>query len=287
MAIQSDNTALSKGDLKAYHERILPYLGGNFMMQTAVSDYYSTDEKVVGIWIDGKPIYQKVIPVTLTSALRYEVNHNVPNLEHFISISGIIYALDKTITYGNFCVPLPCLDLNSNPENAGEILIDENEKIILAFKGNWTGWTAFIKIKYTKTTDTATSALTTPGAYDLNRPDLWPANKEIFFGNGLYGYRYKKTDFNVTAGTIKDEIIFSSTTSNFRIISSGGQFGSTGAYQILGGDFVHNSNGTLKHMMGCTMFRSGDGANPFYIRIVNVDWSVPVTQCDVWVTYTK
>ena len=63
MAIQNDNTILCKGDLKAYHEKILPYLGGNFMLGTNVSDYYSTDEKIVGVWTNGKPIYKKTFTV--------------------------------------------------------------------------------------------------------------------------------------------------------------------------------------------------------------------------------
>ena len=65
MAIQDDNTILSKADLKAYHQKILPYLGGNMMMSTNVSDSYSTDEKVVGVWLDGKPLYQKTFATTV------------------------------------------------------------------------------------------------------------------------------------------------------------------------------------------------------------------------------
>ena len=34
MAIQDDKTLLCKGDLKAYHESISPYLGGNLMLGT-------------------------------------------------------------------------------------------------------------------------------------------------------------------------------------------------------------------------------------------------------------
>lgn len=50
MAIQNDNTLVTKGDLKnLYSNKILPYLGGNFALATNVSDYYSTDEKLVGL----------------------------------------------------------------------------------------------------------------------------------------------------------------------------------------------------------------------------------------------
>ena len=36
----------------------------------ASSEVYSTDETEVGTWIDGKPIYQKVVPVTLSSTVK-------------------------------------------------------------------------------------------------------------------------------------------------------------------------------------------------------------------------
>lgn len=39
------------------------------MYQTMFSNNYSTTEKVVGKWIDGKPVYQKTI--TLSSALKF------------------------------------------------------------------------------------------------------------------------------------------------------------------------------------------------------------------------
>lgn len=45
-----------------YHESILPYLNGQVPVIANKFDktnLYSTDEKIVGTWIDGKPLYQK------------------------------------------------------------------------------------------------------------------------------------------------------------------------------------------------------------------------------------
>ena len=36
----------------------------------ASSEVYSTDEIEIGTWIDGKPIYQKVVRVTLSSTAK-------------------------------------------------------------------------------------------------------------------------------------------------------------------------------------------------------------------------
>jgi len=62
------------------------------LYQTQFSDNYSTEEKVVGKWVDGKPIYQKTITdisiaFPWTSQKRGEASMDavVNNVEHFIS----------------------------------------------------------------------------------------------------------------------------------------------------------------------------------------------------------
>lgn len=44
---------------------------------------YSTEEKIVGTWIDGKPIYRKVISSTLSDPLTglVTVEHNIQNID--------------------------------------------------------------------------------------------------------------------------------------------------------------------------------------------------------------
>ena len=50
--------------IQDYHKQILPYLNGSFPTPIAnkfdKANMYSTDEQIVGRWIDGKPIYQIV-----------------------------------------------------------------------------------------------------------------------------------------------------------------------------------------------------------------------------------
>ena len=205
MAIQSDETLVTKGDLKTlYIDKILPYLGGNMMMQTGVSDYYSTDEKCIGIWIDGKPLYQKVIDcggVPKSSVKNVPVDTTI--MESIVYIYFVNSGLNTTA--GNaFAYPIPFVDKNNTAANNIEAYLDGGS---IKIKTN-TSWgdqaNVYVTIKYTKRADTATSALTTPGCYDINRPDLWPNNKEIFFGNGLYGYRStgvaSSTSMKINAG---------------------------------------------------------------------------------------
>lgn len=179
MAIQDDNTILNKGDLKAYHERIAPMLGGTFMVGTNNSDYYSTDEKVVGVWTDGKPVYQK----TLFYA-------SLPQMSTTPLLTGVDTITNFFQVHARDGVP-ECEDsfYNSSTDYFFALPVANNGNFYIYYKTSRTvtDWT--ITIQYTKTTDAAGSATTTPGAYDINFPNTWPANTEIFFGNGMYGYR--------------------------------------------------------------------------------------------------
>lgn len=189
MAIQNDNTLVTKGDLKnLYSNKILPYLGGNFALATNVSDYYSTDEKIVGVWVDGKPLYQKTIidtmPDNATSGtmVNKKIDVSSLNIDRFAKWFGMM----KTST--GWCM-LPHVDGSCNVTNG--LNYGDSDSALWLRNGNafYNGATTYVTIQYTKTTDSVGSAATVPGCYDLNRPDLWPTNQEIFFGNGLYGYR--------------------------------------------------------------------------------------------------
>ena len=51
---------------------------------------YSTEEQVVGTWIDGKPIYQKTITGTISALGTWnEYNHGISNLGTCVDIKGI------------------------------------------------------------------------------------------------------------------------------------------------------------------------------------------------------
>lgn len=55
---------------------------------------YSTTETVVGTWINGKPIYRKVIVLESGTihAGYYEYNHNISNLDKVLNIYGMCYS---------------------------------------------------------------------------------------------------------------------------------------------------------------------------------------------------
>ena len=110
---------------------------------------YSTEEQVVGTWIDGKPLYQKTFNY---GALPNNTYKDYPvgdmSVDSVINISGI--ALSSTEIK-----PLPY----SHADSAAPIMLDfrgnntNNPYIRIYTKGNYSGFTGYVTIQYTKTTD--------------------------------------------------------------------------------------------------------------------------------------
>lgn len=67
---------------------------------------YSTSEQVIGTWIDGKPIYRKVINSVLNgtyieSGYRFTwINDGVNNIDTIKDVSGLIIYSDRTSPIG-------------------------------------------------------------------------------------------------------------------------------------------------------------------------------------------
>jgi hypothetical protein len=287
MAIQDDKTILSKQDLKEYHNRILPYLGGNMMMSTNVATYYDENEKIIGSY-NGKPLYQKTFTRTAPTCTTDGVEANVGNLPLGFRLDTLVDAESIITNTVGIARPLPNLKFQDNKLKLVRywVYTDSAEDIAqrntYGFVNSWTqenGGTIKLTLRYTKATDTANSALTTPGCYDLNRPDLWPANKEIFFGNGVYGYRAKGT---ITAAPDTRSItVFNSSNRTAKIINSGGYYTTTDAEYITLGAYPSGKNALYK----MSMIVSNSETGLFLVSIDNGARSN--SPYDVWVTYKK
>ena len=67
-------------------------------LKSSTYDVYSTNETVVGTWIDGKPIYRKVIKFPV-------IKHNMTvltNVDHIINVSGYFTCTDAMQHQYNF-----------------------------------------------------------------------------------------------------------------------------------------------------------------------------------------
>jgi hypothetical protein len=296
MAIQDDKTILSKQDLKEYHNRILPYLGGNMMMSTNVATYYDENEKIIGSY-NGKPLYQKTFTRTAPTCTTDGVEANVGNLPLGFRLDTLVDAESIITNTVGIARPLPNLKFQDNKLKLVRYWVytdsaeDTAQRNTYGFVNSWTqenGGTIKLTLRYTKATDTANSALTTPGCYDLNRPDLWPANKEIFFSNGLYG---RRCTGNLPATAVNSGCtvsLFSSQSSSIKIVNMGGGF------NVLG---VHDNNYSLGYITQDTSpFNLITNTVLFYssskvmrLRIATGPYTNLTTDntYDVWVTYKK
>lgn len=106
-------------------------------------EVYSTGEKVIGTWIDGKPIYQKVVTVTLPSTEQSWVivkSGVISNLSSLISIRGW-FKQDNEY----FMVPM------GEGQYFVAFKVQSNGDILCNRKG-WSAVTTYLILEYTKTT---------------------------------------------------------------------------------------------------------------------------------------
>lgn len=109
---------------------------------------YSTEEKQIGYWIDGKPLYRKVLNVgALLDTANKSIPINVSDLDKIINMYGYSYN-------GSVFIPLPYPHTTSL---SSQITISFNVDTNYLIVGTGSDRTAFtetyVTIEYTKTTD--------------------------------------------------------------------------------------------------------------------------------------
>lgn len=120
---------------------------------TNTNENYSTEEQVVGTWINGKPIYRKVVPVTLPSGTsNTSTAHGISNMDTLVNYSLTWYDSLDGAWYDRFRLWEEsygiAIEMNINGTNIN----------IHANKTNTIDWTsrtskAYATLEYTKTTD--------------------------------------------------------------------------------------------------------------------------------------
>lgn len=113
---------------------------------------YSTEEIVIGKWIDGKPLYQKVITFDNTISISYDDNtfiHNISNIDIIFVKNAFVYSKNEKRFYS-----IPVTLYNSNTATDDLNIMVDREKINFYVKSGWnTAWQKVIILNYTKTTD--------------------------------------------------------------------------------------------------------------------------------------
>lgn len=108
---------------------------------------FSTTEKAIGTWINGKPLYRKVFDTgTLPNNTTKYVAHGISNLKNIIHIYG---AAKNTANGITFPLPFP-----STQANAPIYVYVDNYNIIIGTATDRTVFKeSYIVLEYTKTTD--------------------------------------------------------------------------------------------------------------------------------------
>lgn len=117
---------------------------------------YSTEEREIGVWTDGKPLYEKTIDCgALPNNTTKTVSHGISNFEHMVGYSGVAFMPNIND------IPIPFVHNASLGDNVC-FFIDSSE-ITLRTSSDKSGYTAsYITLRYTKTSDVAGSGTWTP-----------------------------------------------------------------------------------------------------------------------------
>ena len=157
MSLTNPNSLVTEERLNQFYGQILPYLGGMpdvLANKFSKSDLYSTSEKLIGVWTDGKPLYQIVVELDSTSFpnnATKTIDTGVSGVDNVISLLG--FAKDAS----GYVIPLPyassdgkSLDLYAN--------CSSNLTAYLRATKNYSGYSSgALIVQYTKTSDSAIS----------------------------------------------------------------------------------------------------------------------------------
>ena len=124
---------------------------------------YSTEEVFTGsYWIDGKKIYRKTINCgTLPNSTTKNVSFTISNLDKGVKLYGFANSSSGT------CIPLPYYNTDGN---GVQIWFDSN-KIFIRDTANWSPYTGYVTLEYTKTTDTATRSIPTEETREIDEEE--------------------------------------------------------------------------------------------------------------------
>lgn len=127
------------------------------------SDVYSTEETVVGTWIDGKPIYRKVYVTTSSSTAVNVADTSSYNVDVCVKLYGIIQSSQTSAKHKQKIG-------DGNVNGSASLWIRDSGHIAMVAKGGtsspaiYDGQPVIITFEYTKTTDTATIAIPSAAA---------------------------------------------------------------------------------------------------------------------------
>ena len=111
-------------------------------VETFVS--YSTTEKKIGTWIDGKPLYRKVFTIGNVGTSSSATLGTISNLDTVIKLNGACYS-------GSLWLPIPRTHA-SNVQYQNQVYIDNGTVTVATGTGSNMS-KGYVIVEYTKITD--------------------------------------------------------------------------------------------------------------------------------------
>ena len=171
---------------------------------------YSEEEREIGIWKDGKPLYEKMIVANVT-ANQFSIDVSDLNIDNVIVNDGFIVQTNGNIV----CEPYG----SSNYDYAISYYNNNNIKCSYAGAYNTTTWN--IRIRYTKTTDAPGSGSWT----NQGVPAVHFSTDEKIIGTWVDGSTLYERTILVSSGTINGnggtKVIFTDTNIKRMVTSFG------------------------------------------------------------------
>lgn len=109
-------------------------------------EIYSTEEQVIGKWIDGKPIYRKVFTGTTNGSDNTIITKTTLNIDKLTNSSGILYNSAVQINIGKS-------ESIGNTNGNTRVWINNGNVVLTVGSDLTTGFSYIAVLEYTKTTD--------------------------------------------------------------------------------------------------------------------------------------
>ena len=177
---------------------------------------YSEEEREIGVWTDGKPLYEKTIhPTSLSSGLN-SINHNISNFGMLVDFKGVC-------TFNNQDTWLVIPYVSDSSQYYIYASNVTTSSFVIGFGGGFTAIdNCYVTLRYTKSTDTAGSGTWTPQGI----PAVHYSEEEQVVGTWIDGSTiYEKTyTATMASGATSCDIAFPDIGNNGRILSLEGLF---------------------------------------------------------------
>lgn len=123
----------------------------NRLLTSSNANNYSTEEKEIGTWLDGKKLYQKSFTnIVLSDSAASTIDISDLNIDTPVHIFGGVWTPSKTL----FSEPVKW-NANAGSDAGGTVAFEcaKTKLKVTPGAGGWSNYVAHATIQYTKTTD--------------------------------------------------------------------------------------------------------------------------------------